>query len=88
MKGTVKTLFTIIIQPVESKKNPGFISRVYVHAAEQNRTVDTRIFSPLLYRLSYSGNYVVIYIIGPEKSQYKFLKYFKIYPVKFSFPDE
>jgi hypothetical protein len=24
-------------------------------AAEQNRTVDTRIFSPLLYRLSYSG---------------------------------
>jgi hypothetical protein len=26
-----------------------------IRAAEQNRTVDTRIFSPLLYRLSYSG---------------------------------
>ncbi len=26
-----------------------------VDAAEQNRTVDTRIFSPLLYQLSYSG---------------------------------
>ena len=25
------------------------------HAAEQNRTADTRIFSPLLYHLSYSG---------------------------------
>ncbi len=32
-------------------------------AAEQNRTVDTRIFSPLLYRLSYSGTIKLIYIV-------------------------
>lgn len=33
-------------------------------AARQNRTVDTRIFSPLLYRLSYRGTF-------PNKPQIK-----------------
>ena len=38
----------------KARENPGF-------AAEQNRTVDTWIFSPLLYQLSYSGLSVLIY---------------------------
>ena len=31
------------------------LHRVKQYAADQNRTDDTGIFSPLLYRLSYSG---------------------------------
>ena len=46
-------------------------------AAEQNRTVDTRIFSPLLYRLSYSGDHVDIYIIRLKKCQSAFKNIFK-----------
>ncbi len=36
-----------------TKKAPRGLGRLI--AAEQNRTVDTWIFSPLLYQLSYSG---------------------------------
>ena len=32
-------------------------------ASERNRTTDTGIFSPLLYRLSYRGNYISL---GPK----------------------
>lgn len=32
-------------------------TRIYVHGAQRrNRTADTGIFNPLLYRLSYLGN--------------------------------
>ncbi len=45
-----------------------------IDAADQNRTDDTRIFSPLLYRLSYSGNHVDIYIFNRKKCQLAFIK--------------
>ena len=37
-------------------------SYIPLSAVGQNRTVDTRIFSPLLYRLSYNGKNNVIFI--------------------------
>ena len=37
------------------KKTPHRSAGLVPHAADQNRTDDTGIFSPLLYRLSYSG---------------------------------
>ena len=39
----------------EQKKNR-FPKKAACCATEEIRTLDTRIFSPLLYRLSYSGN--------------------------------
>ena len=36
------------------KKNPDF-NEVRIGAQRRNRTIDTGIFSPLLYRLSYLG---------------------------------
>ncbi len=44
------TILTLI------KKSPGEISPELLNGAEgQNRTADTGIFSPLIYRLSYLG---------------------------------
>ncbi len=47
-----KTKFMIIFD----KKRDIRHSYIPLSAVGQNRTVDTRIFSPLLYRLSYNGD--------------------------------
>ena len=49
----------ILIQPLNSKhKKAPLKARLFVYGAQgRNRTTDTRIFSPLLYRLSYLGIY-------------------------------
>ena len=40
-----------------AQKKPAIVAGVQLNgAAGRNRTADTRIFSPLLYRLSYRGN--------------------------------
>ncbi len=43
--------------PLKVARLPFRHSRIY-GASERNRTVDTRIFSPLLYQLSYRGKIV------------------------------
>ena len=40
---------------LKSKKNPEIKSQEIKNAQSRNRTSDTRIFSPLLYQLSYLG---------------------------------
>ena len=42
-----------------SSKNKNSLSKdkLFFNASSRNRTSDTRIFSPLLYRLSYRGKY-------------------------------
>ena len=46
-----------VFVPNQIKKAPtkNFVSACYSGAEGQNRTADTGIFSPLLYRLSYLG---------------------------------
>ena len=44
------------------------------HAAEQNRTVDTGIFSPLLYQLSYVAKNVKLYTRQQKVSLNLYLK--------------
>ncbi len=41
-------------------------------AEGQNRTGDTRIFSPLLYLLSYLGKLVKLYTLACEKTNWQF----------------
>ena len=43
------------------KNQPGRVGFWNIGGQGQNRTVDTRIFSPLLYRLSYLANAVAYY---------------------------
>jgi hypothetical protein len=46
----------ILIQPLGHKKTPAFAGEGFMYGAQRrNRTTDTRIFNPLLYRLSYLG---------------------------------
>ena len=54
--------------PGKLKKRLSYLERRYYHngAAGRNRTADTRIFSPLLYRLSYRGKKKVATPIGFE----------------------
>ena len=52
---------------VRHKKGPYQIGAFKIHGAQgRNRTVDTRIFSPLLYRLSYLGFCVINFADGAQ----------------------
>ena len=57
-----KTKFMIIFD----KKRDIRHSYIPLSAVGQNRTVDTRIFSPLLYRLSYNGVTKAILSVFPN----------------------
>jgi hypothetical protein len=51
-----RTTSVILIQPLDSKcKKPRYCEAFGFGAQRRNRTTDTRIFNPLLYRLSYLG---------------------------------
>ncbi len=58
----------IICSLADIKKNPSEKGWVLC-ATDEIRTHDTRIFSPLLYRLSYSGNFLKEYIRLPDFCQ-------------------
>ncbi len=45
-----------------NKVRIGVILKTFMYARRRNRTADTRIFSPLLYRLSYPG--IVVFSVG------------------------
>ena len=54
-----------------NKKVPDQIGAFEIHGAQgRNRTVDTRIFSPLLYRLSYLGILRCCMFCSGAKNQY------------------
>ncbi len=53
-----RTTLVILIQPMKHmhKKGPAIAEPYFMYGAQgRNRTTDTRIFNPLLYRLSYLG---------------------------------
>ena len=77
----------LLRDPQRRKKRPPVhpeMGQRVLTAAEQNRTVDTWIFSPLLYQLSYSGSHsngpILVHAFGelyntyPEKSQYRSIR--------------
>ena len=51
-----RTASAVLINPCTPYTKSPALARLFVYGAQgQNRTADTRIFSPLLYRLSYLG---------------------------------
>ena len=50
-----KPIFSYVLSPDEDKKRNHRIMVPVFGASGRNRTTDTGIFSPLLYRLSYRG---------------------------------
>ena len=48
-----------------NKKGPAIAEPLFVRGAQgRNRTTDTRIFNPLLYRLSYLGNIELLLLLS------------------------
>ena len=55
-----KTGFELATSSLTSKHSTTELLPPYYGAEAQNRTGDTRIFSPLLYRLSYLGTEIIV----------------------------
>ena len=47
--------FAPLLRKNKKKRKPFLVSDIFKNAQNRNRTSDTRIFSPLLYQLSYLG---------------------------------
>ena len=50
---------------IQTKKAPQKVEPLFIRGAQgRNRTTDTRIFNPLLYRLSYLGNIELLLLLS------------------------